>query len=159
MWCRQKYRPSVYKSNDFEVGVENEMGFFLPYPTFLTEVHRWRTNHVWPLQRDYVMHEFMDAHHRASARQAFVVKKYINMYFFRKWQIVLLDKLIPNWSPINGGKSWKVFLKKLNFFVTEVTVTFYSGSELLLVLNITLNITFSFNYIIIINLATCTVLC
>ncbi len=105
--------------------------FALPHPF---NQSRWRTNHVWPLQSDYVMHEFADAHHRASARRAFVVKKYINVYLFRKWLMFLLDKtlnpwlgsfralwsytetaiwtfnsLIPNWSPINvtfSSKNW-----------------------------------------------------
>ncbi len=46
----------------------------------------------------YIMREVADAHRRASARRAFVVKKYIYIFcfFFRKWPIVSLNKpLIP----------------------------------------------------------------
>ncbi len=53
-------------SDDFKVGVENEM-------VFLTEVQRWRTNHTWALQQDYVTCE--DEHRRARASWAFVGKK------------------------------------------------------------------------------------
>ncbi len=60
--------------DDFEVGGENEMEF-LPYSTFLNQ--STQTKNVTTFQRDYVMHEVTDAHRRASARRAFVVKVYI----------------------------------------------------------------------------------
>ncbi len=55
-------------------------GVFHTTLPFWSKIHRWRTNHEWPFQHDYVMHEVVDAHHRASARQTFVVKKYIHFY-------------------------------------------------------------------------------
>ncbi len=67
---------------------------------FRTEVHRRRTNHAWPFQRHYVMCEVAHAHRRASARRAFVVKKSIHLFFiffFRKWQIIWLDKTLFPW--------------------------------------------------------------
>ncbi len=36
--------------------------------------------HTWPFQCDNVIREVVDAH--CSARQAFVIKKYINLYFY-----------------------------------------------------------------------------
>ncbi len=69
-------------SDDFEFGGQNEMEFFRPTLPFWIEVHRQRTNHVWPFQRDYEMHEVTQAHCRASARWAFGVKKYINFNLF-----------------------------------------------------------------------------
>ncbi len=47
--------------------------FILPYPTLLIKVDEELT--TCDLTSDYVMHEFADAHHRASARRAFVLKK------------------------------------------------------------------------------------
>ncbi len=92
---------------------------------------------------DYVI--VVDVHRRASARWAFVVKKYINfILFFRKWQINSLDKTLipqlgscralwscnldlqpigPCWSPLYGEKSWNVFFKNLNFFLTKARKT------------------------------------
>ncbi len=55
-------------------------------------LQRRRTNRVWPFQQDYVMCD--DTHHRARASPAFVVKKCINIIFFRKWLIVSLDKAL-----------------------------------------------------------------
>ncbi len=70
-----------------KLGGENEI-------EFLNEVQRRRTNRVWPFQQDYIMCKDAHAHLRARASRAFVVKKCINMSFFRKWQIVLLDKTL-----------------------------------------------------------------
>ncbi len=102
----------------------------------------FRLRHTWPFQCDYVMREVVDMH--------FVVKKYINYYyyFFRKWQIVSLDKtliprlgscsaleaalklqfnlLVPLKSTTWKKKSWNVFLKNLNFFLTEERKTWTS---------------------------------
>ncbi len=74
-------------SDNFEVGGEN-LKFRSNLP-FWTEVHRRRTNHMWPFQHYYEMHAH--AHCRACAKQTFVVKKFLKKNC-RKWPFVSLDK-------------------------------------------------------------------
>ncbi len=73
----------------------DDLEVFHPTLTFSTRAQRWRNNHAWPFQRDYLMRNIIDTQHRACSRWLFVVKKYILIYFF-KWPIVSLDQtLIP----------------------------------------------------------------
>ncbi len=70
-------------SDNFEVGGANQMEFGTT-SAYVTSAC---------FQRDNVS-KVMNSHRRASARRAFVAKKYF--YFFRKCTIVLLNKtLIP----------------------------------------------------------------
>jgi len=85
------------------------------------------------------------------ARRPFELLKLKLCYFFFKWAIVSFDKTLihhlesfkalwtvcslhwncllnlepfgSHWSPLYGEKSWKVFIKNLNFFSTEERMT------------------------------------
>ncbi len=64
----------------------------------------WRGTNTHDLYN--VILEIVDVHHRAIARWAFVIKKYIHLHlFFGEWMIVSLDKtLIPRLGL--GSTSW-----------------------------------------------------
>ncbi len=83
---------------NFKLGKGNEI--FHPALSFWTEVHRWVTNHMWLLQRDCAMPEDMHAHCRASAKWAFVVKKYVHFNFLRNLPIISLDIINLCFNPL-----------------------------------------------------------